>query len=180
MPDGDARFVLDNTAISNFSAAGRMDILRERYGRRLLVTPEVVSEAERGPSPDDLRRALEDGWVELRRIYADSEEHLVFVELRGSGFGLGEASSIAACSTGGGRWVFVSDDLDVRNEAQRRGVGVVGTYGILARHVADGALSLGEGNGVLQRMIEAGFRSHSGDLRDEVGKLKLRRRKGGT
>lgn len=176
----EVRFVLDDTAISNFSAVGRMDVLRERYGGRLLVTPEVVSEAERGPSPDDLRRALEDGWVELRRVYADSEEYPVFVELRGRGFGLGEASSIAACSAGGGRWVFVSDDLDARNEARRRGVDVVGTYGILARHVADGALGLDEGNGVLRRMIEAGFRSHSEDLGDEVDKLKLQRRKGGT
>lgn len=167
---------MDNTAISNFSAAGRMDILRERYGGRLLVTPEVVSEAERGPGPRDLRRALEDGWVELRRVYADSEEHLVFVELRSRGFGLGEASSIPACSAGSGRWVFVSDDLDALNEARRRGVDVVGTYGILARHVADGALGLGEGNGVLRRMIEAGFRSHSEDLRDEVDRLDLRRK----
>lgn len=174
------QFVLDTTAVSNFAAAGRMDILRERYGRRLLVTPEVLSEAERGPIPNVLQRTLEEGWVELRRIYADSEEYVVFVELRDRGLGLGEASSIAACSTGGGSGtgVFVSDDLDARNEARRRGVDVVGTYGILARHVADGALSLDEGNGVLRRMIEAGFRSHSDDLTDEVDRLRLRRRTG--
>lgn len=139
--------VLDNTAVSNFAAAGRMDILRDRYEGRLLVTPEVVFEAEQGPSPGDLRRALEESWVELRRVYADSEEYGVLVELRNRGFGSGEASSIAVCSTGG-TWVFVSDDLDARNEARRRGVGVVGTYGILARHVVDGALSLDEGNEV--------------------------------
>jgi len=175
LPSGDARFVLDNTAISNFSAVGRMDILRDRYGGRLLVTPEVVSEAERGPNPDDLRRALEDGWVELRTIYAENEEHLILVDLRSSGFGLGEASSIAACSSGGGRWVFVSDDLDARREASRRGVGVVGTYGVLARQVAEGGMSLEEGNALLRRMISSGFRSHSDDLREESERLKSRR-----
>jgi len=53
-------------------------------------------------------------------LYADSEEHGVFVELRNKRFGLGEASLIAACSAGG-TWVFVSDDLDARREASRWG-----------------------------------------------------------
>lgn len=66
---------MDNSAISNFAAVGRMDILRERYGGRLVVTREVLLEAERGPCPEALRRAVREGWVELRIIYADSEEH---------------------------------------------------------------------------------------------------------
>jgi predicted nucleic acid-binding protein len=77
---------------------------------------------------------------------------------------------MAACSTGG-TWVFISDDLDARNEARRRGVGVVGTYGVLARHVAEGRLSLEEGNRLLRRMIDEGFRSHSDNLREEVERL---------
>ena len=171
MSAGDARFVLDNTAISNFSTVGRMDILRERYGGRLVVTREVLLEAGKGPRPGTIRRAVEEGWVEVRPLYADSEEHGVFVELRARGFGLGEASSIAVCSTGG-TWVFVSDDLDARREAGRRGVGVVGTYGILAREVAEGKMGLDEGNGLLRRMIERGFRTHSDDLRVEVERLR--------
>jgi predicted nucleic acid-binding protein len=161
---------LDNSAISNFAAVGRMDILRERYGGRLVVTREVLLEAEKGPCPEAVRQAVQEGWVELRIIYADSEQHGVFVELRNKGFGLGEASLIAACSTGG-TWVFVSDDLDARREATRRGVGVVGTYGILARQVAEGKMRLEEGNELLQRMMDRGFRSHSDDLRDEVERL---------
>ncbi len=170
MPVGDARFVLDNTVVSNFSAVARMDILRERYGGQLMITREVLLEAEKGPHPETIRRAIDEGWIELRSLYADSEEHGVFVELRNRGFGLGEASSIAVCSTGG-TWVFVSDDLDARREANRRGVGLVGTYGILAREVAMGKMGLAEGNGLLRRMIERGFRTHSDDLRDEVERL---------
>jgi predicted nucleic acid-binding protein len=164
---------LDNSAISNFAVVGRMDILRERYEGRLAVTREVLLEAERGPCPEALRRAVQEGWVELRPIYADSREYEVFVELRNKGFGLGEASLIAACSVGG-TWVFVSDDLDARREAGRRGVGVVGTYGILAREVAEGKMGLADGNGLLRRMIEAGFRSHSDNLREEVQRLRRR------
>lgn len=151
----EVRFLLDNTAASNFSAVRRMDILRARYGGRHVATPAVLAEADRGPHPSELRRALEEGWVELRKVYADSAEHGVLVELRDRGFGLGEASSIAACSTSE-TWVFVSDDLDARREAGRRGVGVLGTYGILARHVAEGKMSLEEGNGLLRRMIDFG------------------------
>lgn len=175
MPAGDARFALDNTAVSNFSAVGRMDILRERYGGRIVVTREVLLEAEKGPRPETIRQAIEEGWVELRSLYADSEEHRVFVELRSRGFGIGEAASIAVCSTSG-TWVFVSDDLDARREASRRGVGVVGTYGILAREVAEGRIGLDEGNGLLRRMIERGFRTHSNDLRAEVERLERGRR----
>ncbi len=164
---------MDNSAISNFAAVERMCILRERYGRRLFVTREVLLEAERGPCPEVVRRAVQEGWAELRIIYADSEEHSVFTELRDRGLGLGEASLIAACSAGG-TWVFVSDDLDARREASQRGVGVVGTYGILARQVAEGKMSLEEGNGLLRRMIEAGFRSHSDDLREQVERLRHR------
>lgn len=164
---------MDNSAISNFTAVGRMDILRERYGGRLVVTGEVLLEAEKGPCPEAVRRAIREGWVELRIVYADSREHGVFAELRDRGFGLGEASLIAACSAGG-TWVFVSDDLDARREARRRGTGVVGTYGILARQVAEAKMGLEEGNGLLRRMIEAGFRSHSDDLREEVERLRRR------
>jgi len=161
---------LDNSAISNFATVGRTDILRERYGGQLVVTREVLLEAQKGPCPEAVRRAVQEGWVELRIVHADSEEHGVLVELRNGGFGLGEASLIAVCTTGGS-WVFVSDDLDARREAERRGVGVVGTYGILARQVAEGKMRLEEGNDLLQRMMDRGFRSHSDDLRDEVKRL---------
>lgn len=174
MPAGGARFVLDNTAVSNFSSVGRMDILRGRYGGRLMVTREVLLEAGKGPRPEAIRQAIEERWVELLSLYADSEEHRVFVELRARGFGLGEAASIAVCSTGG-TWVFVSDDLDARREASSRGVGVVGTYGVLAHQVAEGRMSLDEGNGLLERVIERGFRTHSDDLRAEVERLRRSR-----
>jgi predicted nucleic acid-binding protein len=135
----------------------------------------VLAEAERGLHPGAIRRAIEEGWVELRPLYAESEEHGIFLELRNGGFGLGEASSIAAACSEGKRWVFVSDDLDAWREASRRGVGVVGTYGVLAREVAEGKMSLEEGNALLRRMIASGFRSHSDDLREESERLRSRR-----
>lgn len=164
---------MDNTAISNFSVTGCMDILRDRYGGQLMVTREVLLEAEKGIEPDAIRQAIDEGWIELRTMYADSQEHGLFVELRDKGFGLGEASAIAVCSVEQ-MWAFVSDDLDARREARQRRIEVVGTYGILARHVAERKISLEEGNELLRRMIDAGFRSHSDDLQVEVERLKSR------
>jgi len=82
----------------------------------------VLLEAEKGPRPEPIRQAIEEGWVAVQPLYADSVEYGIFLELRAKGFGLGEASSIAACSTSR-TWVFVSDDLDARREASHRGVG---------------------------------------------------------
>ncbi len=59
--------------------------------------------------------------------------------------------------------------------ARRIGVGVVGTYGILARQVAEGRMGLEEGNALLRRMIASGFRSHSDNLREESERLESHR-----
>jgi hypothetical protein len=47
---------------------------------------------------------------------------------------------------------------------------VVGTYGVLARWVAEDRMDLKEGNALLRRMIAFGFRSHSDDLREETSR----------
>ena len=96
---------------------------------------------------------IEEGWAELRPIYADSDEYRVFVELREQRLRDGRGRLDSGLLRRG-EWVFVSDDRDARREANRRGVGVVGTYGVLARQVAEGRMDLEEGNTLLRRMIE--------------------------
>lgn len=173
---GQTLFVLDNTAASNFAQVGRMDILRDRYGGRLVVTPEVLSEFEAGPAPQPLSRALEEDWITLRRVYADSGDYGILRELRQRGFGLGEAASLAVCTVEEGPCVFISDDADARKEARRRRLGVVGTYGVLGRQVSEGRMTLSEGNALLGTMIDMGFHSHSNDLGPEVSRLQKVRR----
>lgn len=173
--DRETLFVLDNTAVSNFAPVGRMDVLRDRYGSRLVVTPEVASEAEAGPAPQSIRQAIEEGWIFVRRVYVDSGEYDVMRELRDKGLGLGESASLAVCTVEDRPCVFISDDADARKEARRLGIGVVGTYGVLARHVAEGNMKLSEGNALLKAMLEAGFRSHSDDLGPEVSRLENKR-----
>ena len=174
MPAGDVLFVLDNTAVSNFSAVGRMDILADVTGGDSSSRARCWQRRKRGRIPSHSavdRGGLGRASTPLRRIRG--AWHLPRTANRG--FGLGEASSIATASSKDERWVFVSDDLDARREAGRRGVGVVGTYGILAREVAEGTMSLEEGNALLRRMIASGFRSHSDNLREESERLRSRR-----
>lgn len=57
------------------------------------------------------------------------------------------------------RCLFACDDGNARREAQRRGVTVTGTIGILVLNVRQGFLTLSEGNALLADMITAGYRS---------------------
>ena len=55
--------------------------------------------------------------------------------------------------------LFLCDDARARREAQRQGVPVSGTIGILVLNVRNGNLTPAEGNEILSRMIALGYRS---------------------
>jgi predicted nucleic acid-binding protein len=55
--------------------------------------------------------------------------------------------------------LFASDDADARAAAQRRGIPVTGTLGILALAVRRKLLTLAQANALLNDMIAAGYRS---------------------
>jgi predicted nucleic acid-binding protein len=51
----------------------------------------------------------------------------------------------------------LTDDMDARKLAQRRGVPISGTIGVLVEAVREGLLSIAEGNITLLDMIEKGY-----------------------
>ena len=51
----------------------------------------------------------------------------------------------------------LTDDMDARKLAQRRGVPVSGTIGVLVEAVREKLLSIEEGNTMLSEMIEKGY-----------------------
>jgi predicted nucleic acid-binding protein len=55
--------------------------------------------------------------------------------------------------------LFVSDDNNARHEAQRHGVTITGTIGILVLNVRQANLTLTEGNAILASLIALGYRS---------------------
>ena len=71
--------------------------------------------------------------------------------------GSGERSCIAIAVHRQG--LFVCDDAYARREAQRYGIAVTGTIGVLVLNVRQSKLTAAEGNALLTNMIAQGYRS---------------------
>lgn len=81
-----------------------------------------------------------------------------------SKFGSGERSCIAIAVHRQG--LFVCDDTAARKEAQKHGVPVTGTIGILVLNVRQSNLAAAEANTLLTGMISRGYRSPIARLDD--------------
>lgn len=160
--------VVDNTVLSNFALVSRLDLLRDVCGQ-VHVTHEVQEEAMRGleegyaflkQAVEEIR-AAEDAW--LRLIGYSADEELRF-RLHSSSFGYGEASCLAIAECRG--WLVLTDDRAARQTLKRNGCRFSGTLGVLKQAMAKGIISIDEGNRLLHRMIQAGYRSPTRDLAD--------------
>lgn len=141
--------IADTTVISNFALINRIDVLKNTI--KAFTTEEVVEE---------LRICAEKGIFEfdfdIEIISMNDKERLTFFRLTEK-FGRGEASCLAI---GMHRKVSIlTDDFDARKFAQRTGVPVSGTIGVLVNAIERGIISKGEGNELLHRMIKKGFYS---------------------
>lgn len=123
--------VINNTVLSNFSLIGRLDILRDLFGK-VYVTHEVRQEVLRGieESYTFLERAEveirvgEDAWLELVG-FDNPEEEQSFREYART-LGYGEASCLALAKHRG--WLVLTDDQDARRILQREDQEVAGTF----------------------------------------------------
>lgn len=161
--------VVNNTVLSNFSLVGRLDILRELFGK-VYVTHEVREELLRGIEEGYafLERAEaeikvgEDAWLELVGFDKPGEEESFREYARKLGYG--EASCLALARHRG--WLVLTDDRAARKTLRQEGLEVTGTLGILKLAVESGLLTLEEGNALLQWMIRGGYHSPYEDLED--------------
>lgn len=157
-------YIFNTTALSNFAAAGRLDLLVNRYRRRAFTTIEVG---------DELRRGFQAGYTYLEAAWEQIEtlnpagwlrlltpENAVELRLRAEfdeRLGPGEASCLALAISR--QLTFVTDDLAARRLAQARNVQLTGTLGILVALIRDKTLPLAEGNEILVVMTQRGYRS---------------------
>ena len=160
MSDDRPELFVDTITLSNFALAGRLGLLTERFGTRLLVTSEVR---------DEVSDWIVAGYHELQAIETaiaekevntakalTNEERDVYRDLLRT-LAPGEASCIArAVSTGG---IVVTDDRMAREICGERGVACTGTIGILKACCLDGTLSPDEADVTLQAMIDRGYYS---------------------
>jgi len=145
--------LLDNTVLVNFASAERPDLVLHTWPGAACTTPAVRDEYRQGVANDVLPRSA---WSQLP-ICELTEEEAVFASSLSARLGAGERTCLALAHRRDG--LFVSDDADARAEARDHGIPVTGTLGILARAVDQEVISLEEGNRLLAKMIEAGYRS---------------------
>jgi len=163
MPD----LVFDACVVSNFALTESLRLLQQAFGGRCFLTDHVYMEILRGIRSGHNRlagisSAMSAGWlekIELRSI----REKAVFERLTES-LGLGEAASIAVAASR--RLVFACDDLVARREAEKIGVLLTGTLGILKGMVRRKIIAVREADRLLNEMIKNGFYSPIQSIRD--------------
>lgn len=159
MPDARALYFFDSVVLSNFALSDCIALIVNRYGKRAVLTSEVLDEIAQGiaagytPLHAIVDRITND---ELGTAVLEKTERLQYTALLKT-LGSGEASCIACASTRGG--VVVTDDKAARQCAAENGVPVTGTLGILRRLALDDVITVQEADDILSEMIRQGFYS---------------------
>ena len=144
--------VADNTVLSNFALTGREDILAKLFENTLFTTEEVLEELKQGVHRNILPKR-DWQWIRVLKIESSQEEFLF--RLFAKSLGKGESSCLSIALSRNVK--VLTDDMDARKLAQRRGVPISGTIGVLVEAVREGLLSIAEGNITLLDMIEKGY-----------------------
>lgn len=146
--------VVDNTVLTNFALINREDVLMKVFNGVLYTSNEVLQEfqlgKERGILPD-----IDWSWMRVLKIESEHEDHLF--ERLTERLGMGESACLSLAVNRNMK--ILTDDLDTRNYAQRLGVSVSGTIGVIVLAVKKGIISLEEGNNSLGEMVKNGYYS---------------------
>jgi predicted nucleic acid-binding protein len=145
------KLVVDNTVMSNFALVNRVDLLR-LIADEAITTVTAWDELQSGVALGRIA-ALNWSWLEIVTLQ-EAEDKLA--RTWRSALGLGEATCMAVAYAREFR--FATDDRLARREARRLGIPITGTLGLLRALVDDQAITLDEGNLLLQQMIRYGYR----------------------
>jgi len=159
MPETKVPYLFDTVTLSNFALGGALELLARRYGRRLLVTGEVLDELAAGVAAGHAALRLIGEGVKAGRFGQTAlnwQERTAFGELL-QHLGAGEASCIAVAVKR--RGVVVTDDRAARAACAERRVRCTGTIGVLAACCRDGRLAADAADEVLRAMVQHGFYS---------------------
>jgi predicted nucleic acid-binding protein len=166
-------YIFNTTALSNFAAVIRLDLLAERYRGQAFTTVEVGDELRRGFNAgyaylkaawQQLETVNDTGWLRILSPEAAAEHRsrAEFDELLDPG----EASCLVLAISR--QLTFVTADLAARRLARAKNVPLTGTLGILIALVRHHDLSLQEANGMLTTMIRRRYRSAVDRLDDLI------------
>ncbi|MCI0475289.1 MAG: hypothetical protein L0Y55_03515 [Anaerolineales bacterium] len=157
--------LLNNTILSNFSTVARPDLVRQAFPREDIVTvAAVLAEHTNGVSGGHFA-VCDWSWLTVLQLTPVEQEELERMPRR---LGLGESACLVIAKSRGLR--FATDDWDARRAAQRLGIPITGTVGVLAILVKDDKLTLAEADELLAHMIAAGFLSPVTSVKDVIQK----------
>ncbi len=154
--------IADNTVLTNFAYANQNILLSDVFGGIVFVTESVLLELSVG----EIRAGVpKDNWNWLKILKLESDEEVTLYNKISQHLGKGESSclSLAFYRNNG----ILTDDLDARKYAQRLGIPVSGTIGILVLSIRKGIISTKKGNIILKSMIDHGYYSPYNTL-DEI------------
>jgi predicted nucleic acid-binding protein len=152
------KIVFDGCVISNFALSGSLSIIHGLYRDTSCITDFVSAEILKGIRAGHgeltaIPEAVKAG--RLTEVSLVSRKEKTLFESLSISLGLGEASSLAVAACRGFR--FVSDDQAARREAERLGVRLTGTIGILAKAVRMRLCDIKTADRFLAKMIDHGF-----------------------
>lgn len=145
--------LLDNTVLTNFALVDRSDLVLDLWDVACATPPAVIAEYQAGVTSRGLPA---DTWNTLPELPLNAVEQ-AFAGRLPPRLGSGERSCIAIAVHRQG--AIACDDAEARREAQRLGLKVTGTIGILVLNIRQGRLTATEGNAILADLIAQGYRS---------------------
>lgn len=171
--------IFDNTALSNFTPAQILHVLKRLYEGRAFVGRAVQRELKVGtgnPCNSDclrsraklqaINQAFQEGWMRSPDDEVNPKDEVVELRLsmeyrKGFNPGVSEAMAIARNRN----WVFASDDGKVKRFARERGIRVTGTLGILAKAVKSNVLCSSVANNIQAQLIAEGLKGRQTRLK---------------
>jgi len=145
--------VADSGPLIHLAIVGQLSLLR-RYFHRLLIIPhvldEIVTQGQGRPGDPELRQAIKDQWVSVEPV---SDPTLV-QRLLAPNMSETDAAVIAYALEKRAA-LILSDDMSVRELAEREGISIIGTVGILTRARLEGVIH--ELRTLLDQLVNEGF-----------------------
>jgi predicted nucleic acid-binding protein len=145
--------VADSGPFIHLAIVGQF-LLLKHYFHPLLIIPqvyeEVVTQGKGRPGDPELRQAVKDGWVVVEPV-AD-----LALGQRLAAPSISETdAAVVACALEKGARLVLADDPDVRELAEREGLSVIGSVGILTQARLGGVVR--ELKPLLDQLVAAGF-----------------------
>jgi predicted nucleic acid-binding protein len=143
--------VADTTPLNYLILIGEIDVLPKLYGR-VVIPPAVVEELTRSRTPANVR-----AWIAQPPPWLEVLTPAPATDIALAGLDAGEREAIALAEQLSGlpdSIQLIVDELLGRREAERRGLPVIGTIGVLREAAEEGLLEL---RSAIERLRQTSF-----------------------